>query len=201
MVTQWHRAYMVYPVDRCFFLYALITNSSICFPSLFIETVMEVRRSKYKRHGLFFPVLIHRVLKYLGLKNFPSQELVHIQAPIGAKFRKQRNAQKKFVDPSVGSSKRTRVQSTTGDVPHEDMHEDPTTAVAEDGDDEVDVDTTVAAHTGPPPPSLRAMMETIMTAQAAHGQLLYGFFAEVAALRADLVDYRRAIPPSPPFDS
>ena len=81
------------------------------------------------------------------------------------------------------------------------MHEDPTTAVAEDGDDEVDVDITVAAHTGPPPPSLHAMMETIMTAQAAHGQLLYGFFAEVAALRADLVDYRRAIPPSPPFDS
>ena len=42
------------PVDRCFFLYTLVTNSSICFPSFFIETVMEVRRSKYKRHGLFF---------------------------------------------------------------------------------------------------------------------------------------------------
>ena len=77
------------PVDRCFFLYALVTNSSIYFPSLFIETVVEVRRSKYKRHGLFFLVLIHRVLKYLGLKNFSSQELVHIQAPIGAKFLKQ----------------------------------------------------------------------------------------------------------------
>ena len=59
-------------MDRCFFLYALVTNSSICFPSLFIEIVVEVRRSKYKRHGLFFPVLIHRVLKYLGLKNFSS---------------------------------------------------------------------------------------------------------------------------------
>ena len=127
--------------------------------------------------------------------------MVHIQAPIGAKFRKQRNAQKKFVDPSVGSSKRTRVQSTTGDVPHEDMHEDPTTAVAEDGDDEVDVDTAAVGHIGLPLHSLRAMMETIMMTQAAYGQLLYGFFAEVAALRADLVDYRRAIPPSPPFDS
>ena len=78
VVTQWHRAYMVYPVDRCFFLYALITNSSICFPSLFIETIVKVCRSKYKRHGLFFLVLIHRVLKYLGLENFSSQELVHI---------------------------------------------------------------------------------------------------------------------------
>ena len=48
------------PIHRCFFLYALVTNSSICFPSLFIETIVEVRRSKYKRHGLFFPVLIHR---------------------------------------------------------------------------------------------------------------------------------------------
>ena len=60
------------PMDSCFFLYALVTNSSICFPSLFIEIVVEVRGSKYKRHGLFFLVLIHRVLKYLGLKNFPS---------------------------------------------------------------------------------------------------------------------------------
>ena len=56
------------------------------------------------------------------------------------------------------------------------MHEDPIAAVAKDGDDEVDVDTTAVVHTGPPPPSLRAMMETIMTTQAAHGQLLYGFF-------------------------
>ena len=60
------------PIDKCFFLYALVTDSSICFPSIFIETIVEVRRSKYKRHGLFFPVLIHRVLKYLGLENFPS---------------------------------------------------------------------------------------------------------------------------------
>ena len=81
------------------------------------------------------------------------------------------------------------------------MHEDLTAAVAEDGDDEVDVDTAIAAHTGPPPPSFRAMMETIMTTQAAYGQLLYGFFAKVAALRADLINYRRAVPPSPPYDS
>ena len=76
------------PIDRCFFIYALITDSSICFPSLFIETIVKVRRSKYKRHGLFFLDFIHKVLKYLGLENFPYQELVHIQAPIGAKFLK-----------------------------------------------------------------------------------------------------------------
>ena len=81
------------------------------------------------------------------------------------------------------------------------MHGDPTATFAEDGDDEVDVDITIATHTGPPPPSLRAMMETIMMTQAAYGQLLYGLFAEVATLRADLVVYRRAVPPSPPSDS
>jgi len=69
------------------------------------------------------------------------------------------------------------------------MHRDPTAIVVKDGDDE--------AHTSPPPPSLRAMMETVMTTQAAHGQLLDGLLVEVAALRADLADYRRPIPPSP----
>ena len=76
------------PIDKCFFLYALIIDSSICFPSHFIETIMEVRRSKYKRHDMFFLVFIHRVLKYLGLENFPSQGLVHILTPIRAKFLK-----------------------------------------------------------------------------------------------------------------
>ena len=151
------------PIDRCFFLYTLVADSSICFPSLFIETIVEVRRSKYKSHGLFFPVFIHRVLKYLGLQKFPSQELVHILAPVEAKFLKQRSAQKKFVDPSVGSSKRPRVRSTARDVPNEDMCGDATVAVAEDGDNEVDVHTATVAHTGPPPPSFRAMMEIVMT--------------------------------------
>ena len=65
------------------------------------------------------------------------------------------------------------------------MHGDPTSVVVEDGDDEVDVDIVDAAHTGPLPPSLHAMMETIMTTQAAHGQLLHGLLAEVGALRSE----------------
>ena len=89
--------------------------------------------------------------------------MVHILAPVEAKFLKQRSAQKKFVDPSVGSSKRPRVRSTARDVPNEDMCGDATVAVAEDGDNEVDVHTATVAHTGPPPPSFRAMMEIVMT--------------------------------------
>ena len=81
------------------------------------------------------------------------------------------------------------------------MHGDPTATVAEDGDDEVDIDIAATAHTGPPPPSLCAMMETVMMTQATHGQLLDGLLAKVAALRVDLADYRHPIPPSPPSDS
>ena len=68
-------------------------------------------------------------------------------------------------------------------------HGDPTSVVAEDGDDEVDVDIADAAHTGPLPPSLHVMMKTIMMTQAAHGQLLHGLLVEVAAMRADLAHY------------
>ena len=81
------------------------------------------------------------------------------------------------------------------------MHGDPTFVVVEDGDDEVDVDTVDVAHTCPLPPFLHAMMETIMTTQAAHGKLLHGLLAEVGAIRADLAHYRRHVPPSPPSDS
>ena len=96
-------------IERCFFLYALITNASICFPSLFYQTLVEAYRRKCKKHGLFFPVFIYRVLNFLGLENFPSLELIHIIAPIGATFLKQQSAQKKNVGPSVSSSKRPRV--------------------------------------------------------------------------------------------
>ena len=44
-------------------------------------------------------------------------------------------------------------------------------------------------------------METFMTTQAAHGQLLDGLIAEVAALRADFLEYSSAFPPPPPSDS
>ena len=188
------------PIERCFFLYALVTDASICFPSLFIQTLTEAHRSKCKKHALFFPVFIYRVLNFLQLQNYPSLELIHITAPIGATFLKQRSAQKKNVGPSVGSSKRPRVHGD-GDVHAEESPIDPTTIVANDGDDEVHVDNATTDATVAPPLSVRAMMETFMTTQAAHGQLLDGLIAEVAALRADFSEYRNAFPPPPPFDS
>ena len=189
------------PRERCYFLYALVTDASICFASLFYETLVRAHRSKSKKHGLFFPVFIYRILRYVGVQNFPSLELIHITAPIGATFLKQRTAQKRSVGPSVGSSKRPWVQSTTGDDHAEQSPVDPTGTVADIGDDGVHAHSTAADPTVPPPLSLCAMMETIMTTQAAHGQLLDGLIAEVAALRADFSEYSSAFPPPPPSES
>ena len=69
------------PIKRCAFLYALVTDASICFPSLFISTLIEVYRSSLKRHGLFFPVFIHRIFLDLDLEDFPASKPVHIIAP------------------------------------------------------------------------------------------------------------------------
>ncbi|XP_050245418.1 uncharacterized protein LOC126693473 [Quercus robur] len=97
------------PIERCAFLYALVTDDSICFPSLFISTLVEVYRSSLKRHGLFFSIFIHRILLDLGLEDFPASEPVHIITAIGTTFLKQRAAQMK------ASSKRPKVESSTGD--------------------------------------------------------------------------------------
>ena len=42
------------PIDRCSFLYAFITNGSMCFPSLFIQTIVDIYRRKSKAQKLFF---------------------------------------------------------------------------------------------------------------------------------------------------
>ena len=98
------------PIDRCIFLYALITSDSMCFPSLFIQTIVEVHRNNAKNQRLYFPVSILRILEHLGFK-FPSSfELVHKMAPIRATFLKQHNAQKKTAEPSDGTAKRQRVE-------------------------------------------------------------------------------------------
>ena len=80
------------PIERCAFLYALVTDAPMSFPHLFIRSLVEVHRSSSSTHALFFPVFIHRILLHLGLKEFPTSEPVHIIAPIGATFLRQRAA-------------------------------------------------------------------------------------------------------------
>ena len=92
------------------------------------------------------------------------------------------------------SSKHPRVESSSGDATQPPSSGDPTT--------EAYVDPTTVVD--PPPSSssdssIRSMLDTVMTVQAAHGQLLVDVLMELLALRADLVSVWRSTPP-PPFD-
>ena len=72
------------------FLYAFVSNASINFPHLFLRFLNEVHRSSTITHALIHPIFIHRILLFLDLDDFPVDEPVHIIAPIGATFLRQR---------------------------------------------------------------------------------------------------------------
>ena len=96
----------------------------------------------------------------------------------------------KSAKPSNETSKGPRgaftVAPTSGDQPTiEEILVDPTVVVDLAADDTTDP--TVA-----PPLSLRAMMETFITTQAAHRQLIDKLLTEVATLRVDFAKYRSA---------
>ena len=151
----------------------------------------EVYRSSYTAHALFFSVFIHRILLHLGLEDFPASEPVHIVAPIGATFLRQRAAQLR------ASSKHPRVEPS-GVAP-------PLPSSTSDTMAEESVDLAAAAAIAVPPPSIlddsniQHMLETVMTVQAAHSQLLVDMLDEIRALKADLKHLRRS-PSPPPFD-
>ena len=92
------------PLERCAFLYALVTDALISFPHLFIHSLIKVHRSCSIAHALFFPVFIHRIFLHLGLVEFPVSEPVHTVAPISATFLRQRAAHLR------ASSKRLKVE-------------------------------------------------------------------------------------------
>ena len=125
---------------------------------------------------------------HLGLDEFPTSEHVHIIAPIGATFLRQRAAQLR------ASSKRPRVEFF-GVAPPPPFSIGDTTA-------EESIDLAVVAV---PPPStsddsdIQRMLETVMTVQAVYGQILVDMLNGLRALRADLEHLRRS-PPPPPFN-
>ena len=80
------------PLERCAFLYALLTDAPISFPHIFIRSLIEVHRSSSTAPALFFPVFIHQILLHLSLVEFPASEPVHIVAPVGATFLRQKAA-------------------------------------------------------------------------------------------------------------
>ena len=80
------------PLERCVFLYALVSSASISFPHLFLHSLTEVHRSSVVAHALIHPIFIHRILLFLNLVNLPTGEPIHVIAPIGATFLTQRDA-------------------------------------------------------------------------------------------------------------
>ena len=151
-------------------MYALVTDAPMSFPHLFIHSLVEVHRSSSSAHALFFPIFIYRIFLHLGLEHFPASEPVHIIAPISAIFLRQRAAQMR------ASSKRPRVESSSGAPP-------PPSSSSDLAADEF-IDLTAADD---PPPfasdvsSICRTLDTVMTVQAAHGQLLVDVLTELQA--------------------
>ena len=84
------------------FCMPLLPMLLLVFLIFFLRSLNEVYRSSFTGHAMFFPIFIHQILLHLGLEDFPTSELVHIIAPIGATFLRQRVAQMR------ASSKRLR---------------------------------------------------------------------------------------------
>ena len=104
----------------------------MCFPSMFIQIIVDIYRSKSKDQKLFFPLFIFQILRFLELSKFPSLELVHIMDPIGTTYLRQRQVQVRSAEPSTRMSKRTQGDdfTTSGVMPTvEETYVDPTTAM------------------------------------------------------------------------
>ena len=107
------------------------------FPHLFLRSLNEVHRSSVVGHALIHPIFIHRILLFLGLAYFPSGELVHVVAPLGATFLRQRASHLR-VNPSGPKG------TSSGDVPPP-----PSSTVA----DAAETSGVAIANAGVPPPT------------------------------------------------
>ena len=162
------------------FLYAFMSGASISFPHLFFRSLNEVHRSSVVGHALIHHIFIHRILLFLGLADFPSGESVHVVAPLGATFLRQRAAHLK-VDPSGPRG------ASSGAVPP------PPSST---GADAAETFGAIAADANVPPPTtsddsdIRRTLDHVLTIQAAHGQILVDVLDEIHAFRTKLAQFR-----------
>ena len=167
------------PLERCVFLYALVSSVSISFPHLFLHSLNEVHRSSVVAHALIHPIFLYRILLFLGLVDFPAGEPIHVIAPIGATFLRQRVAHLR-----VGSTCPRCV--SFGDVP---------LPPSSTGVDTVEVFGAAAANVDVPPPTtsddsdIRRTLDHVLTVQVAHGQILVDVLDEIRGLRAELAQF------------
>ena len=177
--SLWPISYLhTIPLERCVFLYAFVFGASISFPHLFLRSLNEVHRSSVVGHALLHPIFIHRILLFLGLDGFPSGEPVHVVAPIGATFLRQRAAHLKVapsrprgasssVVPPPPSSTGTDATETSGAIATDADVPPPTTSSSDDSD-------------------IRRTLDHVLTVQAAHGQILVDVLDEIHVLHAEL---------------
>ena len=177
------------PLERCVFLFAFMSGASINFPHLFLRSLNEGHRSSAVGHALIHPIFIHRILLFFGLANFPSGEPVHVVAPLGATFLRQRATHLR-VNPSGPKG------TSSGDVPP------PPSST---GADVIETSGANIADANVPPPTslddsdIRRTLDHVFTVQVDQGQILVDILDEIHGLRADLARFRRSSPP-PHFD-
>ena len=141
------------------FLYAFVSGASICFLHLFLRSLNEVHRCSAVGHALIHPILIYRILLSLGLADFPFGEPVHVVAPIGATFLRQR-------------ATHLRVDSTCPRGASSSVVPPPPSST---GADAAEASGATAADANVPPPTtsddsdIRRTLNHVLTIQAAHG--------------------------------
>ena len=96
----------------------------------------------------------------------------------------------KNAKPSTWTSKGPRGEASTT----------APTSGDQDAAEEIHVDPIATADPTVAPLSLRSMIETFMTTQTTHGQLIDELLTKAAILRANFTEYRSAFPLPPPFD-
>ena len=173
------------------FLYAFVSVASISFPHLFLRSLNEVHRSSLNEvhrssfvgHALIHSIFIHRILLFLGLDGFPSGEPVHVVAPIGATFLRQRAAHLRVAP----SRPRGALSSGVPPPPFSTGVDDAKTSGAADDDD-------VPPPTATNDSDIRRTLDHVLTVQAAHGQILVNMPDEIRALHAELAQFK-----PPPF--
>ena len=171
------------------FLYAFVSCASISFHHLFLRSLNEVHRSSAVAHAFIHPIFIHRIFLFLGLNDFPAGEPVHVIAPIGATFLRQRAAHLRVGPTCPGGASFGVVPpppSSTG----VDMAE-VFGATSVNGD--------VPPLTTSDDSDIRRMLDHVLIVQAAHGQILVDVLDEIRDLRTELAQFRRSSLP-PPFD-
>ena len=146
---------------------------------MFLRSLNEVHRSSAITHAFIHPIFIHRILLFLGLVDFPASEPVHVIAPIGATFLRQRAAHLR-----VGSTRPRGVSS--GDVP---------TSSSSTGANTAEASGATAVDDVPPPTTsddsdIRRTLDHVLTIQAAHGQILVDVLYEISGLHAELAQFR-----------